>query len=249
MSNKESLLKKLCRSTLDLIFPEEGVCFYCDEYHEEVKEDHVCIECRDKLLFINESKCPVCGKPMFQGNSSNRCSYCINKTFYFKKAISPLEFIGPLRKTIYRYKYESKPYLYKSFGEFMLHALEKESIGTIDIIVPVPLHRARKAERGYNQAELLAKYLSEKLCIPLDNKSLIRVKATKIQNKLARHEREQNIKDAFKIKDNWVFKEKRVLLVDDIFTTGATVNECSRIMVEGGAIEVFVITIATGRNT
>lgn len=248
MARNESLLKKLYNSALDLLFPEEGVCFYCDKYYEEVKEDHVCSECRDKLIFINEDKCPVCGKPAYHGNSLQRCSYCINKTFYFKKAISPLEFTGLLRKSIYRYKYESKPYFYKSFGEFMINAFKKENIGSIDLIVPVPLHRVRKAERGYNQAELLAKYLSSKLSIPLDNRNLIRTKSTIIQNRLLRHEREENIKGAFKIKDNGVFKDKRILLVDDIFTTGATVNECSKVLRECGANEVYVITIATGRH-
>lgn len=249
MARNESLPKKLYNSVLDLLFPEEGVCFYCDKYYEEVKEDHICSECRDKLTFIIEDKCPVCGKPTYQSSSLQRCSYCINKTFYFKKAISPLEFKGLLRKSIYRYKYESKPYLYKSFGEFMINALKKESIENIDLIVPVPLHRSRKAERGYNQAELLAKYLSSKLNIPQDSKNLIRAKATRIQNRLSRHEREKNIKDAFKIKDSGVFKYKRILLVDDIFTTGATVNECSKILMECGANEVYVITIATGRHT
>lgn len=129
----------------------------------------------------------------------------------------------------------------------MLYAFEKENITNIDLIVPVPLHRSRKAERGYNQAELLAKYLSSKLGIPLNSRNLIRTKATKIQNKLSRHEREQNLKDAFIIRQSNVFKDKRILLVDDIFTTGATVNECSRILMECGVKEVYVITIATGR--
>ncbi|SCG81899.1 Competence protein F DNA transformation protein comF [Proteiniborus sp. DW1] len=247
MARNESLLKKLCNSALDLIFPEEGVCFYCERCHEEVREDHVCNDCKNKLFFINENKCSVCGKPTYQGDLSQRCNYCIKKDFYFKKVISPLEFTGLLRKAIYRYKYESKPYMYKSFGEFMLYAFEKENITNIDLIVPVPLHRSRKAERGYNQAELLAKYLSSKLGIPLNSRNLIRTKATKIQNKLSRHEREQNLKDAFIIRQSNVFKDKRILLVDDIFTTGATVNECSRILMECGVKEVYVITIATGR--
>ncbi len=249
MANKESLLKKLYNTILDLLFPEEGVCFYCDKYYEEVKEDHVCSECRDKLSFIGKDRCPVCGKPAYQDNLLKRCSYCKNKSFYFKKAISPLEYTGLLRKVIYRFKYEAKPYLYKSFGEFMIASLKQESIENIDLIVPVPLHRSRKAERGYNQAELLARYLSSKLNIALDSKNLIRTKATKIQNKLLRHEREENIKDAFRVKASGVFKDKRILLVDDIFTTGATVNECARVLMECGANEIYVITIATGRHT
>ncbi|MFA5525120.1 MAG: ComF family protein [Tissierellales bacterium] len=247
MSRKENLIKKLYKSILNLLFPEEGICFYCDQYCEEIKEDHLCSDCRDKLSFINEEKCPFCGKPIYQVDSSKRCRYCANKTFYFTKVISPLEFSGFLRKAIYKYKYESKPYMYKSFGEFMIKALKKENLETMDFVVPVPLHRTRKGERGYNQAELLAKYISLKMEIPLDVKNLKRIKATKTQNKLGRHEREQNIKDAFKIRDGRVYKDKRILLVDDIFTTGSTVNECSRILIEHGAAEVYVITIATGR--
>lgn len=249
MSIKESLLKKLYHSALDLLFPEEGICFICDKYHEDVKEDHICENCRDELFFINENKCPICGKPTYERNTLDRCSYCANMTFYFTRAFSPLEFTGVLRKTIYKYKYESKSYMYKSFGELMLRTLEKEDIGDVDIIVPVPLHRSRKAERGYNQSELLAKYLSSKLMVPIDNNNLKRVKATKVQNKLGRTERHLNVEGAFVVMDNRLFKDKRILLVDDIFTTGATINECSRVLIESGASEVFVITIATGRHT
>lgn len=249
MSNREdSLLKKFYNSTLDLLFPEEGICFICDKYDEEVKEDHICSDCKDKLSFINENRCPTCGKPTYNDNSSDRCSYCANKTFYFTKAFSPLEYTGVLRKIIYKYKYESKPYLYKSFGELMLKALANEDIKHIDTIVPVPLHRSRKAERGYNQSELLAKYLSSKLDIPLDNKNFIRIKGTKVQNKLSRLQRQENVKEAFKVRDNRVFKDKAIFLVDDIFTTGATVNECSKTLIEGGATKVLVITLATGRH-
>ncbi|WP_352418277.1 ComF family protein [Proteiniborus sp.] len=250
MCPRDSLLKKLYYSALDLLFPEEGICFICDKYDEDVKEDHICSDCKDKLLFINENRCPTCGKPNCEGNALDRCSYCANKTFYFTKAFSPLEFTGIIRKTIYKYKYESKPYIYKSFGELMLRTLERENVkDDIDIIVPVPLHRSRKAERGYNQSELLAKYLSSKLDIPMDTRNLKRIKSTKVQNKLGRTERHLNVKDAFKVKDMSFFKSKKILLVDDIFTTGATVNECSRVLMESGAREVLVITIATGRHT
>lgn len=248
MSSKEGLLRKLYNSTLDLLFPEEGVCFYCDKYYENVKEDHICIDCRDKLIFI-ENKCPTCGKPVYNGSTSNKCSYCINNTFYFTKAFSPLEFTGLLRDAVYRFKFKSKPYMYKSFGEFMVKSIEKENIGLIDLIVPVPLHRRRKAERGYNQSELLAKYISSKLDIPVDCKNLIKIKSTEPQTKLDRLERQKNMINAFEVKDKRVFENKRILLVDDIFTTGATVNECSKTLLGSGASEVVVITIATGRSS
>jgi len=247
MSNKESMLKKLCNSALDLLFPEEGVCFYCDKYYEDVKEDHICSDCRDKLVFIKD-KCPTCGKPMHSSSISDKCSYCVDNTFYFTKAFSPLEFTGHLRDAVYRFKFQSKPYMYKSFGELMVRAIENENIGPIDLIVPVPLHRRRRAERGYNQSELLAKYISSKLNIPLDYKNLIRMKSTKLQTKLSRNERQKNIKNAFSVKDKGVFMNKRILLVDDIFTTGATVNECSKTLLENGAREVIVVTIATGKS-
>lgn len=248
MSDKDSLLKKLYSSALDLLFPEEGICFICDEYHEEVKEDHICDECRDKLFFIDENRCPTCGKPTYEVNNSGKCGYCANRSFYFNRAFSALEFRGVLRKTIYRYKFESKPYMYKTFGELMLRAFIRENVRDIDVIVPVPLHHSRKAERGYNQSQLLAKYLSSKLDIPLDIKNLKRMKSTKIQNKLDRLERQQNVNGAFIVKNSNVFKSKRVLLVDDIFTTGATVNECSRVLSDSGTKEIIVITIATGRH-
>ncbi|TAH61250.1 MAG: ComF family protein [Gottschalkiaceae bacterium] len=248
MSPKENLIQKISNTLLDLIFPEEGLCFICDKFHEEVREDHICSDCREELFFIKENRCPKCGKPAYGEKISSECSYCSGKEFYFTRAISSLEYRGVLRDTIHKYKFEDKAYMYKAFGELMLRTVLNENIMPIDIIVPVPLHRRRKAERGYNQSELLAKYLSQNLDIPLDKQNIKRIKRTNIQNKLDRLERQKNLKDAFKVEDKGVFKNKRVLLVDDIFTTGATVNECSRVIKECGSNEIIVITIATGRN-
>lgn len=245
MVYQESLLKKLYNSALELLFPEKGICFICDVYDENIKKDHICEDCRDKLHFIGKNRCPTCGKPLEIINDTNKCSFCIKNNFYFKRAFSPLEFTGELKDAIYKFKYQSKPYMYKSFGELMVRELLKEKIEPIDIIVPIPLHRSRMAKRGYNQSELVAKYISKKLNIPLDRKNLIRTKATKEQNTLSRLERQKNIKNAFSVRDDRVFMNKRVLLVDDIFTTGATVNEGAKVLKSVKAKEVIVITIAT----
>lgn len=248
MSPKENLLQKTFNTFLDLLFPEEGVCFICDKFHEEVEEDHICYDCRKELYFIEENKCPTCGKPIYEEKISSRCSYCSSKEFYFSRALSSLEYRGVIKNAIHKYKYEGKSYMYKSFGESMLRTLLNENLNNFDVIVPIPLHRKRKSERGYNQSELLAKYLSQRLNIPLDKHNLKRIKRTNVQNKLDRLGRQENVKNAFKVADKGVFKYKSILLVDDIFTTGATVNECSKVLLECGAKEIIVITIATGRN-
>lgn len=248
MSSIIEFIKKLYEALLELIYPEHGICFICDQYDEQIEDAHICTECREKLVFINDHKCKICGKPLEIGYVPDKCPECINNKHYFTKAISPLEYTGFIKDVIYKYKYSKKPYMYKLLGSLMVQAFLDNNIKNIDLIVPVPLHRSKMLERGFNQAELLGVYISKKFNIPIDSKNLCRIRKTEIQNKLKKQERHKNVKNAFKIKKDDIFKGKRILLVDDIMTTGATVDECSRVLLRAGAKEVVVITVATGRQ-
>ncbi|KGG79974.1 phosphoribosyltransferase [Caloranaerobacter azorensis H53214] len=230
---------------LELIYPEKGICFICEEYDETVDERHICKKCFDELIFIKGNTCTICGKPLEIGYLPDRCPDCIKFKRYFEKVISPLEYTGLVKKVIYKYKYGRKAYMYKALGAILVQAFEESDIKDIDIIVPVPLHKSKIAYRGFNQSELLCRYISRKLNIPLDTKNFKRIKNTKLQNELNRIERVRNVRDAFKVVDSYVFKNKNVLLVDDIYTTGATVNECSKTLLKSGANKVYVLTLAT----
>jgi ComF family protein len=248
MNKKESLLKKLYNTILDLLFPEEGMCFLCEKYDEDIGDDHICEDCKEQIKFIDSHICKICGKPLEIGYIPNKCPDCIKHPHFFATAVAAVEYEGLIKKSIYKYKYGKKAYMYKAFGHLMVQAIIDKDIKGFNVIVPVPLHRDKRVERGFNQSELLAKYISDEFDVPLDFKNLRRIKKTSVQNKLHRLQRQQNIKDAFRIKNPNAFKDKIVLLVDDILTTGATADECSKMLLENGADKIYVISIGTGRN-
>ncbi|MBS4535791.1 ComF family protein [Clostridium sp. D2Q-14] len=206
---------------LELIYPEKNICFICDEYYKGI-ENYLCNECRNKLPFLDQ--------------------------IVEKDIICPLKYQGIVKELIFKYKYGRNPYLYKIFGEILVDSYYSSEIKGIDIIVPIPLDRRKKASRGFNQSELLAKYISKKINIPIDIKNLIKIKSTRSQSELSKKERRQNIKGVFKVKDSKNFINKNILLVDDIFTTGSTYNEASRVLKSVGCKNTYLITIATGRN-
>lgn len=206
---------------LELIYPEKNICFICDEYYEGI-ENHLCSECRNKLSFIN---------------------YTVQED-----VISPLRYDGIIKDVIFKYKYGKNPYLYKLFGKILLDSYLSSEIKDIDIITSIPLSRKKKANRGFNQSELLAKYISKATNIPIDTKNLIKIKKTKSQSGLSKRDRRENVKGAFKVRDKDAFLNKNVLIVDDIFTSGSTYNEASRVLKDIGCKNTYLITIATGRD-
>lgn len=131
----------------------------------------------------------------------------------------------------------------------MVKSIVANDLENVDIVVPVPLHIDREKKRGYNQAELLAKYISKKLNLKLNTKNLKRISHTNEQNQLNRNERIENISGVFGLKEKNMFMQKKILLIDDIYTTGSTIDECSRLMLENGTREVFAATIAVTPNT
>ncbi|WP_427338034.1 ComF family protein [Caloranaerobacter sp. DY30410] len=219
-----SKFESLFNAFLELIYPEKGICFICEKHDETVDEGHICKKCFDELIFVKGNICAICDKPLELGYLPDRCPDCIKFKRYFEKVISPLEYTGLVKEVIYKYKYGRKAYMYKALGPILVQAFKESDIKDIDIIVPVPLHKSKIAYRGFNQSELLCRYISKTLKIPLDTKNFKRIKKTEIQNKLDKIERIRNVKGAFKVVNNHAFKSKNILLVDDIYTTGATAS-------------------------
>jgi ComF family protein len=150
-------------------------------------------------------------------------------------------------EVIHRYKYNRafwfEPFL---FDLFVSHAAPELRSADWDWIVPVPLHPLKQREREFNQAEHLAAPLSDATGIPLNKKLLRRVQATRTQTRLSREERQENVKKAFSLREGNILKDRRIVLVDDVFTTGATTNACARTLREAGATAVCVWTVARG---
>ncbi len=150
-----------------------------------------------------------------------------------------------MRKCIHNFKYNGRLAIEKLFGDLMIEFADKHiDMQRFDWLIPIPLHRVKEKERSFNQSTILARYLSRKFKIPLLHKSLIRTRMGESQMALPKDKRLKAIKGSFRIKKPSLLKDQIVLLVDDVFTTGSTANECSKVIKEAGADHVEVLTLA-----
>ncbi|RKD23537.1 comF family protein [Caminicella sporogenes DSM 14501] len=234
---------------LNFIFPRNIYCILCNRPIDRDRKYSLCDRCFKNIRFIRGKTCTKCGKPLNEFYMYDNCPECMNNEFYFTKAVSCVEYDDISKKIIYELKYNKKRYISYHMAEIMADKFKESFSQNIDVIMPVPLHKSRERERTFNQAYLISKYLARMIDKSVDNKSLVRVKNTKIQNKLTKEERKSNLEKAFKVVNALNVDGKIILLVDDIFTTGLTADRCSRVLIESGALKVYVLTFATGRNT
>ena len=192
-------------------------------------------------IFPNYS-CFICKAEMNERAGTHICGECAETLPYAGElfgAVAPFFYKSPVVELILRFKYNSEGDIAKLFAPFMADVWKGEA----DIIVPVPLSKERLKSRGYNQALLLAKELSAVNGITVGD-ALVRVKKTTPQKNMAQKQRQENLKNAFRVADVEIIKGKRVLLVDDVYTTGATAAECTRMLKKAGAIDVQILTAA-----
>ena len=235
-------MDKLIRTTfsgiMDLIFPEKNTCLICGYWDEKIGEDYICKECLYNFKKIKGHKCKVCSKLLV--SSGNICIDCTEIPKFFKKVYSPYKYKGLIKDVLKDYKYNNKPYYYKLLGELLYKYIVEININ-IDIISYVPLHKNKKRKRGYNQSELMAKYLGKKLNISCE-KLIDRILDTKAQNQLKKEDRIKNLKNTFlPVK---YLKNKNILIVDDVYTTGTTLNECSKSLLKVEENNIYGLTIA-----
>lgn len=192
--------------------------------------------------------CLHCGKQLNEQYNESICPDCKSGIFNYDRAYSCFAYSGMGKELIYKLKYEGKTQLSKIIAGLMEDRLRNEEF-TADAVIPVPIHENKLKTRGFNQSYIIARELGERLGKPVVD-CLIRTKETKEQYNLDKAQRYLNIVDAFSVKLLYnIDKYKNILLVDDIYTTGSTVNECSKVLKKSGAEKVYVITAATGSNT
>ena len=182
---------------------------------------------------------------MFCGKISNesKCSECSNKKLYYEKLMFCHEYTRDFKQKIRLYKFKDSKFYYHFFTELIYERVKNEEF---DLIIPVPISYERYKERGYNQSGLIAKKLGYLMNKPCDLDILIKTKNSKRQSMQSFRNRQISVKNVFKIADILKVSGKSILLIDDVFTTGATVNECSRVLKEAGVenIKVAVICIS-----
>lgn len=211
----------------DFVFPTKDLCYLCNENELEI-EDYICKSCRNNIQMVN--------KEVFL--YSEFITECYYTTIYdrFMKAV------------IKRYKFNDKSFLYKPLGAILLKSIyEKGLDDKVDLIAFVPSHRRKEAIRGYNQSELLAMFVSKKLHIPI-SKTLIKRTHTVDQHFLNKEEREHNLKGAFKVKVREEVEGKSILLIDDIITSGSTMEECAMELIKNEAKAVFALALTSSRK-
>lgn len=238
-----TILKKFTHAFLDFLFPP--LCHVCRTFIPEAGSLHICAVCREKMPAITHPLCTVCGVPFVGAGTDHPCGDCLKHPPAFDAARAALIYDGPGRHLIHAFKYSHKIHLRRPLGLLTAQSLADfvAACGP-DLIVPVPLHVKRLRGRGFNQAILLGEVLAREWGIPLHRRAMGRIRWTEPQINLTAELRRNNVKGAFSVRDAPAVTGKRVLLVDDVFTTGSTVEECAKVLKKAGASRVVVITVA-----
>jgi ComF family protein len=230
---------------LNLVFPP--VCPICQTLLNGKGNDLLlCPTCRTAIKPIHPPYCPRCGLPVPSGDEEGYlCGPCLKERRHFEVHRSSGLYEGALKEAIHTFKYGGVfPYV-RVFGDLLQPTLQILSRDhPVDVMIPVPLHIRRLRERGFNQALLLVRELSKRTGIPYEERALKKIKDTPVQIALKKRERKKNLTGAFQVQNQGAIQGKAVVLVDDVYTTGATVNECSRTLLRAGAERVAVLTVA-----
>lgn len=220
---------------LDLFFPK--FCVGCRK--EGV---WLCAGCAAKVVSVKSPVCPGCGRLSQQGRYCGQCQ----KGHTLRGVICAAYFEeGPLKEIIHHFKYNSVISFVSFLGDLLAPALAADLPEGDLTVTFVPLHAKRFAQRGYNQSELLARHIAEKLNLPVAD-LLIKKKKTKMQVELQGDQRRRNLRDVFVSKNKKILKGKTIILVDDVTTTGATLDECAKVLKAAGAKEVWGLVVARG---
>ena len=231
----------LWEKCLDLLYPQ--TCYFCGK----VSKDRLCKSCCEKVIYIEEPRCKKCGKPI-RYEEKEQCYDCQQNNTYYEQGKSLWLHQGAVKWSVYQFKYHNRRIYGKFYAEEMyrLYGKKLEDWG-IDVIIPIPLHPKRRRKRGYNQAEMIAKHLGRLSGIKVDKKAVVRVSDTKPQKQLNPKERKRNLQRAFRVHKKWE-PVKRILLIDDIYTTGNTIDAVAKAPKEKGACKVWFLTISIGQG-
>ncbi len=227
------------KKMLDYIYPPR--CPVCDK----ISSSGICGPCRKKIVPVRDEYCMKCGKPLTDVRDEY-CPDCRRKKHSFDAGRSLFSYQGGIRSSLYRLKYSNKREYADVYGKEMAERLGRWIRQmNVALIVPVPLHPSRKRERGYNQAALLARELGRCTGIPVEESLLIRTRKTAPLKLMTGQERRRNLHGAFKVQKA-IAPGTNILLVDDIYTTGSTVDAAAACLKSAGRCRVFVATVAIG---
>jgi len=226
---------------MNWLYPHK--CVFCKEEIVEV-EAECCEVCYNQVEIINECHCPKCGKKREVINEL--CYDCQVKKHYFNYGRGMFVYNTTVKKSLFGLKFFKHTWIGYVFGKLLAEFYIEENFNKVDMVIPVPLHYYRYLERGYNQAEILTKEFSNVTKIPMELKVLKRFRKTAPQKNLTDRQRCVNTLEAFRVYNEKRIVGKRILLIDDIYTTGSTIDGCAKALIEKGAKEIYFLTVAIG---
>ena len=236
-------MKLKSMSMLSIFFPPR--CPVCDEVLLPGK--WICEPCGKKIKVIAEPVCKKCGKPLTD-ERREYCGDCIRKNHFYTQGKAVFAYDGAIRNSMYRFKYSNK----REYAAFYAKVAAEE-YGTwlkrkgVETIVPVPMYFWKRKLRGYNQAEVFAKALGKELHMPVECKMVKRIRNTVPQKKLNGEQRIHNVKNAFQFAAD-IVKYKQIVLVDDIYTTGSTIDALAAVLLSAGVKKIYYICISIGEG-
>ena len=235
--------KQIYLYPMRLLYPPR--CTFCQDILPLTVDNLLCYYCQEAYPLIEDPVCKKCGKQL--AHDDDLCLDCKITKHQYIQGIALYPYEGIIQETIYRFKYGGKRKYAQFFAKMMYHKLKETTFfQDIDVIISVPVSKERLKQRGYNQAEELAKYLSNMSKIPYNRDILIRQKHTKPQSGFSPAQRQENINNAFIASCSLPPEYKVILVIDDIYTTGSTINECAKILKQAGAREIYSCVVCIG---
>lgn len=232
---------------LGILYPAR--CPMCGKVIGSGKQ--ICPSCHQRLRYLTEPRCKKCGKKLMgvQEYEQEYCYDCSRKKHVFEQGIAVFEYDDLVSQSIYRYKYKNK----REYAAFYADAMKRSCERTfadwgVEAVIPVPLYKKKQRMRGFNQSALLANELADALLLPCDTKGLRRIRSTVPQKELNHVARRKNLEHAFAWKAGREMPYKTVLLIDDIYTTGSTIDACAEVLLDAGCEKVYFATISIGRG-
>lgn len=237
------MTKNLKEYLLDMIYPK--TCPVCGRIPDG--NVSVCVNCKGKFPSIKGPRCMKCSKPILNGEAEY-CYDCMEKSHHYVCGKALWIYDDMMKRSIARFKYKGSLEYAQVYGEEIVRQHGNWVRNHGDILVPVPLHKKKEKIRGYNQAEILADAIGRRLQLPIDRDMLYRSRDTRPQKELNDKERLANLSEAFQINKGKRYLPERIMLVDDIYTTGSTIEACTNALQKAGIREVYFLSICIGKG-
>lgn len=246
MSKIKDILFNLKDRFLEELFPESFSCFYCGAEIKNSNKYHLCDDCVNKIKEI-KYPCKICGDEL--NSFTSVCENCKNRKRFFDYAISTTTYDDIAKTMVHKLKYDNCVYFAKTIGAFLAETFYKGKFDLIDLVVCVPSSKDKLKARGYNQTEEILKEFVKYYGFDYNTECLVRIKNTTTQTKLTRKERRENLQGAFAVTDDSIVSGKTILVIDDVITTGATLDEVAKTLKKSGANKVFGLTFCHTKMT